>query len=94
MKQNKMDLVTDELKGRVNLALNEAKLQFKGTNPYRQEKVSNKERLDKYAQFTPEIERTLIQGGVPPQVISNYHLKMQELIRRQRNAVALDETAD
>ncbi len=62
MKQNFMDIVTDELKKRIGAVAEEAREQFKGTNPYRKEPVPKKDLLEMYDSIqTPEQMQQLIQ---------------------------------
>jgi hypothetical protein len=65
MNKNRMDVVTDLMKERLSLVSNEAKAQYKNTNPYRQEPVSKKQMLYDYSQMTQDKLYGLIdQWGV------------------------------
>jgi len=76
-----MDIITDAIKSRVTGITGEAHKQFKGSNPYRQEPVSRKERLLHYADMTPEIEMSMRQE-MGDAAVDNYILKMEALLRR------------
>ena len=83
---NRMDRITDKLKERINRIGVRARGQFKGTNPYRMEKVSPEERIMNYQQLldNPDIEQQLrTQVGNAP--IDKMHLDMRELINRRQS---------
>ena len=84
MKENRMDSITDILKNRVAGIVGEARRQFKGSNPYRQEPKSTEQKLLEYADFTPDVESNLRQnfGDLPVDV---YKGNMEQLIGRMRN---------
>ncbi len=76
-----MDRITDLTKSRVSRIVVNAATQFKGTNPYRQEPVSPKDRLYKYSQLTPEQLNFYAQHfGV--EVIQRYVDDMERLKER------------
>jgi len=83
MTKNFMDLVTDELKGQIRQAQEEARLQFKGKDPYRKERVDDKQRLYEYDQ-TPEEQKQFGRQNFPDQ----YAIYEEEIekIRRRYNA--------
>ena len=83
--ENRMDRITDMIKVRVSRIVGEAKKQYKGTNPYRQEPVSAKERIMTYDRLlaNPEVMQALEQE-VGSDAMSEHHRVMQELIRRKK----------
>jgi len=86
MRENILDIRTDKIKARVNRIVKTAQRQFKGTNPYRKERIPDEERIQNYLNLTPDVEqemRTQFGDGAVDQM----HLNMSELInRRLRNA--------
>lgn len=83
MKKNPMDLITDELKIQVEAIKNEIADQFKGTVPYRKEKVDNKQLVLEYDEFLdkPEIEQQLRQTA-GNDTVEEYHRRMQKILGR------------
>lgn len=81
MKENRMDSITDGIKERINRITSEAQKQFKGSNPYRQEPKSPRDRLLDYNQLTPDVERFLRQS-YGDMVVDSYKTKMEALMRR------------
>jgi len=81
--KNRLDKITDKLKTRIGRITLNAQNQFKGVNPYRQEPVSNKERLLKYSEFTPDVEMRSRQdfGDAP---VDNYKQKMEQLLAKEQ----------
>ena len=85
MKTNRLDEVTDMIKKCLNGAIGEVQKQFKNTNPYRQEKVDDKERLFKYSQMTQQqLDFYASQFGA--EVVQRYINEMAKLQRRYQNA--------
>ena len=82
--KNSMDVITDELKDQFKNIRKEAQLQFKGTNPYRKEKVDNKQLILEYQDFLekPEIEQQLRQTA-GDDTVDEYHRRMQTILGRQ-----------
>ena len=54
MRENKFDIVSDEVKRRIGLAIGEAQKRFKNTNPYRQEPMDNRQRLLDFEMQSPQ----------------------------------------
>lgn len=81
MKENRFDIVTDMVKERFRLASKEAQKMFKNTNPYRQEKMSDDEILQKYLSLDPQVAQAL-QNSMPDFWIQ-YENRMKELLLRR-----------
>ena len=86
MRENRLDVITDKIKARITRITANAQRQFKGTNPYRKERIPDEERIQSYLNLTPDVEQELrMQFGDEP--IEQMHLNMREMInRRLRNA--------
>jgi len=83
---NRMDRITDKLKERITRISVRAQGQFKGTNPYRMEKVSPEERIRNYMNITPDIRQQL-SAQFGEDSVTKMDAEMHELInRRQGNA--------
>ncbi len=87
MKENRLDNITDLIKERIGGIVGEAHKQFKGTNPYRQEKVSTDEQLSHYDTMTPYLETSLRQS-FGNQVVDNYKVKMEQIKIRRGQSVS------
>lgn len=86
MRENRMDRITNKLRKRVDRLLGSAHKQFKGTNPYRKERIPDEERIMNYMNLTPDVEQEL-RGQFGDEQVEKMHLNMQELITRsKRNA--------
>ena len=84
MKKNVLDLVVDELHRRRGLVKGVLSKQFKNTNPYRQEPVSDEERIRRYWSDIVPYEAELRAQGID---VDGIHANMRELInRRMQNA--------
>ena len=85
MEEGFFNVVTDELKASMKGLRFEVRDMFKGTRPYRMEKTSDNDQIKQYFDFTsdPTKEQELLQQGMPPEAIQNYHLRMRDLIRRK-----------
>ena len=62
MKANRFDIATDILKKRLNNAFNILTREYKGTKPYRKEKVPDDEVIAKYIELLPrrdELRQTM-----------------------------------
>ena len=77
MRENRMDIITDKLRLRVGRLLGSAHKQFKGSNPYRQEPISDEDRIQRYMQWagTP-MEDELRQQGID---VDTIHMNIQKL---------------
>lgn len=84
MRENRLDNITDKLRVRVNRIIGHAEKQFKGTNPYRMEKVPDEERITDYYDFldNPDIEQQWrMEAGDGP--VDKYHQDLRTLINRR-----------
>ena len=81
MKNNIFDESSDELKRRLDAGKAELQSRFKGTKPYRKERVDPAEQLYEYNQITPEIEAHL-RATMGDAVFENYQRKMEQIQRR------------
>lgn len=84
MRENILDIRTDKIKARVSRIVEKARIQFKGTNPYRKERIPDEERIMNYMNFldNPEIEQQMrSEAGDEP--VEQMHLNMKELINRR-----------
>ncbi len=79
MKNNKFDIVTDEVKRRMSLAIGEARRRFKNTNPYRMEKVTDEDRIRDYQTLTPE-KIAFAKQNFGENEVNAYLTKMQNLL--------------
>ena len=85
MRENRLDIITDKIKARITRITANAQKQFKGTNPYRKERIPDEERIMNYLNLTPDVEQEMrMQFG--DENIEQMHLNMQELMRRKGNA--------
>lgn len=83
MKENIMDIAQDILSERLGEAKGVIKTMFKGSIPYRQERVPDEERIMNYYDFldNPDVEQQLrLQDG--DEVVDKYHYDMRELINK------------
>lgn len=78
MRENIYDLATDILKQRIADAQEELKRQFKGTNPYRKEPVSPKERLLIYSRLT-QSDLDFYASNLGTEVVQAYVNDMENL---------------
>lgn len=83
MKENLMDVASDILKERLGNAKIEIQKMYKGTNPYRMEKVPDVERIQQYLgwQGTPQEQEFRQQFG--DEAVEKIHLDMHELINKK-----------
>ena len=81
MKENRLDKITDKLLLRVNRIVATAHKQYKSTNPYRKERIPDKERLYEFSQLTDE-DINFARQNFPPEVVNEYFGQMEELRRR------------
>ena len=85
MKENELDRRTDKIKTRLNSVFSKIQSRYGKANPYRMERVPDKERLMDFAQQTPEdIEFGRQQFG--DEVIDKYLTQMGNLQGRYKNA--------
>ena len=80
MKMNKMDRLTDKLNARMARISGRISKENKNTNPYRMERVSDRERLYDYESITDEEMEFGMQEF--PQEVSEYTNTMEELRRK------------
>lgn len=82
MKNNLMDLVTDELKSRINSASTVAKSQFKNTRPYREEKDKVTGNIQDFLNLTPDqiTELRDVYGDIP---VDRYLDSMKGLLKKE-----------
>lgn len=86
MKENRLDNITNLLKERITGIVGEAQKQFKGTNPYRKEKVSLDDQLAHYNTLTPYMETSLRQS-LGNEMVDSYKTRMEQIkLRRLGNA--------
>lgn len=85
MKKNLLDLSTDILKERITSAQAILAQEFKGSNPYRQKPVDNKERLLTFSQFTPEQIREA-RAAFGDDAMDSYLVQIATLMRRRKHA--------
>lgn len=81
-KENRMDRLQDKLNARVARIGGRISQINKNTNPYRMEKISDEERIYDYAQLSDE-DINFARQNFPPEVVSEYFGKMEELLRRK-----------
>lgn len=82
MKENRMDRLQDKLNARVARIGGRISGINKNTNPYRQERIPDEERLDDYAQLTnTDIDFARQEFG--DEGVANYLRQMDELMRRK-----------
>lgn len=84
MKENRMDRLTDKLNARVERIGNRLTKMNKNVNPYRMERIPDKERLYDFATLTDEDIEFARQNF--PEDFDNYMQEMNKLMRRQGNA--------
>jgi len=86
-RENRMDAITDRLRKRVDRLLGSAHKQFKGSNPYRQEPVSDEERIQRYLGWSGKPEEQQLRQQMGDAQIDQIHVNMHELINKKvRNA--------
>ena len=78
MKKNRMDIITDLVKDRMNSIYGEIEKQYGGSNPYRQVPMTKEERLQEYLNMTPDILKQRVErdGRV---ATNNYIAEMEKL---------------
>ncbi len=85
VRENSFDRVTDKVASKVGRAKAKVHSYFKGTNPYRQEPMSDEDRITNYMKWAnnPEMEQELRQqfGDESIDTIRN---NMHDLINRGR----------
>ena len=77
------DLVVDELLERQRMVRSELQERFKKTKPFRQEQVSDKERLVEYDELTPEKKEWLRQQFGDEAVLP-YFAELEKIGERYR----------
>jgi len=83
MKENYADKVVDRLHERFGRVRERLEERFKGTNPFRQESISEDEMYLYYRQLTPEDMNTLIQQK-GPEVVNNFIGRMKQYEQRKK----------
>lgn len=83
MKENRLDRITDLTLERIGRIRGEVRLQYKNTNPYRQEPVPPKEQLYNYEHISPEVKMKFQE--VDPLGYAELE-KQMETLRRKYNA--------
>lgn len=83
MRKNRMDAITDKLRLRVDRLLGSAHTQFKGANPYRQEPMSDADRINNYIQWADTPMEQEFRQQMGDQEIDKIHFNMQELMKKR-----------
>lgn len=81
VRKNIFDLAVDLLKERHGKAKALIEERFKGTKPYRQEKISADDAITEYMNLDPRVAEQLRQTA--PREFNTYEMKMQDLMKRR-----------
>ena len=73
---NRLDRITDGIKGRLYRINSEIHSQNKNSNPYRQEPVSEEEQIKRFLNMSPETEQRLREEGIYDNYAHNMNVKI------------------
>lgn len=86
MEKSFLDIYVDELKDTLQSIRFETQQMFRGKKPFRMEKMTPEQRIDRFLQITPDMEAEMRQS-FGDDAYDKYKFNMNdEILRRQRNA--------